>query len=1090
MDGNVTRHGITADLEAMQKAGIREAQIFNVGMGYQAGKAKYLSQEWLEMVKWAATEAKRLGMTLCMHNGPGWSSSGGYWVTPEQSMQRVVWTETTIESTGKEQVLNLKRPDAVRNYYEDIVTLAFPTPKADQRIKDFRLKSLGTDSSTDRMLPANDDIAADAIVGKQQVIVLSTDAEGNASVALPKGKWTILRMGHTSTGTTSHPVNDVTGGGLECDKLSAEAMDAFWNDGIQPVLDYLGPLSGTVLNNLLIDSYETGCGNWTPRFREEFRRRMGYDCYEYYPVLAGFAIGSSQESERFLWDLRRVCSELMAENYYDHFRDLCHQRGILFSTEPYTGPFDDLRVGAPSDIVMGEFWMGDGIMSSSAKVAASVAHIGGKSIVGAEAFTAAEPFAKWAETHADMKTLGDKYWCAGINRFIFHTYVHQPEDKGPGYTLERYGSHLNRLNPIWSVHKHYIDYVNRSQYLLQQGRFVGDVLAFVGESAPNNGDLMEELKRAGYDYDEIWTEALSELTVRNGIIYTPCGSPYRVLALRNSRLMTPATLREIERLARAGAIIVGEKPTASPSLSGYPGCDNEVRAMADALWDSNMVKNISVQKALRDAGVQPDFQANNFSNDFMFIHRQTDDAEIYFVSNQTNKAQKVTARFRVTGLQPEWWEPLTGRKSLLPVCATDGDMTELQLFLQPTQSGFVVFRNEAKVQYTQGSIHYYTEPEVKPLPGLEVISAQYGHFLPQGVMDVTDQVAGKARGGKVSFTVGNEWGDPCFGIVKHILVTYTTGGSLHKAFLPEGQPCVLPLQGEEGELRIRHAFYGALDEDFAEERPASPHNVKEKIEEMLTAGGYKAAVSEVVSGLAVDETKENTLRVVYRSAGRLSMAECKGGDILDLSDQYDLPVLASPLDGKTLTLTTPHALKYETTGTDGRKHSAKVKKIPAPITLAGQWNVSFEGQYAAAPVTLDTLRSLSENSSEEVRAFCGTAVYRTTVCVGKEYFRSGTLLRMELGDVVDAAEVIINGNPIGCVWCHPFHIDATEALHQGENTVEIRVSIPWANRLISEEKSGQKTTFHTFQHWNKDDALQPSGLLKDIVIRPFKCVGI
>ena len=94
LDCNITREGITADLEAMSRAGYHEAQIFNVGYGYPEGTAKYLSPEWLELFKWAAIEAKRLGMELCFHNGPGWSSSGGFWVKPEQSMQRIVWTET------------------------------------------------------------------------------------------------------------------------------------------------------------------------------------------------------------------------------------------------------------------------------------------------------------------------------------------------------------------------------------------------------------------------------------------------------------------------------------------------------------------------------------------------------------------------------------------------------------------------------------------------------------------------------------------------------------------------------------------------------------------------------------------------------------------------------------------------------------------------------------------------------------------------------------------------------------------------------------------------------------------------------------
>lgn len=1085
MDGNVTRHGITADLEAMQQAGIREAQIFNVGMGFPAGSNKYLSPQWLEMVKWAATEAKRLGMTLCMHNGPGWSSSGGAWVKPEQSMQRVVWTETHIESNGKAQIISLPKPDAVRGYYEDIAVMAFPTPSSELRIKDFRLKSLGTDGYTDRMLPSGDVLPQEAIVEKNAIQRLSLENDGTIKWNAPKGNWTILRFGHTSTGTTSHPVNEVTGGGLECDKLSAEAMDAFWKDGIQPILDYLGPLAGTVLNNLLIDSYETGCGNWTPLFRQEFLKRMGYDCLDFYPTMAGYAIGSSEESERYLWDVRRVCSELMAENYYDRFRDLCHERGILFSTEPYTGPFDDLRVGSPSDIVMGEFWMGDGIMSSSAKVAASVAHVNGKQIVGAEAFTAGEAFARWAETHADMKTLGDKYWCAGINRFIFHTYVHQPEDHGPGYTLGEFASHLNRLNTIWPHHHYYMDYVNRSQYLLQQGRFVGDVLVFVGESAPNNGDLMEELKQQGYDYDEAWVEILKDLTVKDGVIYTPAGASYRVLALRSSRLITPETLQQIERLARAGATIVGEKPTGSPSMAGYPQCDQQVKVMADELWGKGIIRDCSALEALKAMGVKPDFQSNNFTGDLTYIHRSTAEGEVYFVSNQSRKTQKVCATFRVDGKQPEWWNPMTGQRTHLAQYRQTAGGTEVELFMQPTEAGFVVFRDKSERTLPKGEVTLLKTPEVKPLPGLDIVSAEFGHFLPRGVMDVTEQVRGSMKEGRINVGVGNQWGDPCFGIVKHMLVRYTTGGTPHSTLIPEGQPCILPALGEEGELQIQSAFYGALDESFSEERPVPALDVKEKVESLLRSNGYKLHTDELAAGLNFDRGKTNTLRVTYRSAGRTAMAECPLGTELDLSDQTEAPFFAFDESGRT-TLTTRDPLVF--TPDKGKK--AVVKTIAQPLTLTGAWQVSFQGQYKTGPITLPTLKSLSEHESEAVRAFCGTAVYKTSFNLPRNYLKPGMSLRMELGDVVDAAEVWVNGTLVGCAWSPPYQLDVTQALKPGKNNVEIRVCIPWANRLITEEKTGHKTTFATYQHWNRDSQLLPAGLLKDIVIRPFATVKL
>ncbi len=93
------------------------------------------------------------------------------------------------------------------------------------------------------------------------------DKDGKLTWDVPEGDWTILRIGHTPTGAVNAPSTD-SGRGLECDKMSREAMDVHWKNGIEPVLEKLGPLAGKSFNNLLIDSYEVGDSNWTPKFRE------------------------------------------------------------------------------------------------------------------------------------------------------------------------------------------------------------------------------------------------------------------------------------------------------------------------------------------------------------------------------------------------------------------------------------------------------------------------------------------------------------------------------------------------------------------------------------------------------------------------------------------------------------------------------------------------------------------------------------------------------------------------------------------------------------------------------------------------------
>lgn len=424
MNDNVTKEGITADLEAMAEVGVGGAQIFNVGEAIPYGNVGYMSDAWLEMVNHAVKEARRLGIEICIHNCAGWSSSGGPWITPEYSMKRVSISETAINGPQTVQI-TLSQPETRLDFYRDIRVLAFPTPQNN----DYRLTNASAKAGFDGgygidLDPA--DAPAEAIISSKAIIDISARMRSDGSLTwdCPQGNWTILRIGFTVTGKTNHPAPH-SGLGLECDKLSRRAMDLHWQKGIKPILDKLGDLAGPVMNNLLIDSYEVGINNWMDGFEKEFRRLRGYDLVRYLPALTGRVVDSTGVSERFLWDYRRTISDLFTENYFGYFADKCHAAGLLCSIEPYDGPFECLSIASKADILMGEFWIG-GAMNSSLRIAASVAHIYGRRIVGAESFTAGPDQGRWQNHPRSMKSQGDEVWCNGINRYIFHRYAHQP----------------------------------------------------------------------------------------------------------------------------------------------------------------------------------------------------------------------------------------------------------------------------------------------------------------------------------------------------------------------------------------------------------------------------------------------------------------------------------------------------------------------------------------------------------------------------------------------------------------------------------------------------------------------------------------
>ena len=369
-------------------------------------------------------------------------------------------------------------------------------------------------------------------------------ADGKLNWQVPAGKWTVLRFGYTPTGVNNHPA-PAEATGLECDKFSKEALDAHWAGFMQKVLDDIKPLGGRGLAGSLIDSYEVGGQTWTKNFREEFQKRRGYDLLTYLPAFTGRVVDNPAVTERFLWDLRRTIADLFAENYFGHFAELCHQHGLINAVEPYTGPFESMQSGAPADFVMGEFWSGTA-GHPSVKLASSIAHIYGKTFVGAESFTAAPQRAgRWQEDPYSLKALGDLMYCQGLNRYVFHRYAMQPwTNRWPGMTMGQWGFHFERTETWWHPGKAWIDYISHCQFLLQQGRFVADAAYFTGESAPVEMRLGDPKLPAGYDYDAINADVLLHgATVKNGRITLASGANYAALILPAADPdMTPAAV--------------------------------------------------------------------------------------------------------------------------------------------------------------------------------------------------------------------------------------------------------------------------------------------------------------------------------------------------------------------------------------------------------------------------------------------------------------------------------------------------------------------------------------------------------------------
>jgi hypothetical protein len=564
LDGNITREGITSDLEAMRRVGIGGVLIMEVDQGAPKGPARFGSPQWRELFKFMLAEANRLGLEVNMSNDAGWCGSGGPWITPDLAMQKVVWTNVNVEGPRHfEQVL--PEPQKVAGYYEDIAVLAYPTP-AEYRIEDILAKAAFIRQEVPpQKLPEPLPAAKTIHHGFIHEITAQMSKDGRLVWDVPPGKWSVVRFGHTPTAKDNHPA-PLEGRGLECDKLSRKAVDVMFAGLMGKLIEDSQPLAGKTLVSTHIDSWEVGSQNWTPAFREEFRRLRGYDPLLFLPVMTGQVVDSLEVSERFLWDLRQTISELVVQNYAGRFRELAHEHGLRLSIEAYDGCCDDMTYAGQADEPMGEFWSWSfGSGADWCTEMASAAHIYGKPILGAEAFTATDK-EKWQGHPGKIKALGDWAFCEGINRFVFHRYALQPwRDVRPGMSMGPWGLHYERTQTWWEQSKAWHEYLSRCQFLLQQGQFVADICYLEPEASPYRFRAPptpgSPSHRPAYNFDGCTPEALlTRMKVNDGRLVLPSGMSYRVLVLPEVETMTPKLLRKVSELVRAGATVVGPAP--------------------------------------------------------------------------------------------------------------------------------------------------------------------------------------------------------------------------------------------------------------------------------------------------------------------------------------------------------------------------------------------------------------------------------------------------------------------------------------------------------------------------------------------------
>ena len=549
------------------------------------------------------------------------------------------------------------------------------------------------------------------------------DADGTVHWSPPAGEqsWEILRIGYTNSDAR---VSTSSGAwqGLAIDYLDPAALDQYWNKTVLPLLTAAKPYVGHSLKYLASDSWELGGTNWTGNFREEFRKRRGYDPVLYLPVVSGRIVGSRELSTRFLADLRRTVADLV-NGHYDHLA-LAFKQGsaLAFSANrvartalPSTlsRPFDQARSRRPSTGPCRPSIVPADTDRFFVKEAASAAHIYGRPLAAAEGMTSIGN--QWNESLGmNLKPSFDQALTEGMNRLVWHEFTSSPPELGlPGQEYFA-GTHLNPNVTWWRDAGQFTLYLNRAQFLLQQGLPVADLLYYYGDNVPN----FVRLKRddpaqvlPGFDYDVTSTDGLlHRLSVTSGILRTSAGIRYRALALPRSHILPLAALEVAQHYAEAGGILIGARPLRSQGVVTESEA-SKFSQIVDALWTAceksadhhvtvgkgQLFCTDSSQDALKTNHLSPDFEAPaDQTSSLDYIHRRSADTDIYFIRNTQPKALQTTVTLRVDGKQPEIFDAVTGEvHETLLFTETADHRTSVSLALEPYGSVFLLFRYPA-----------------------------------------------------------------------------------------------------------------------------------------------------------------------------------------------------------------------------------------------------------------------------------------------------------------------------------------------------------------------------------------------------------
>lgn len=785
LNGNTDKTTITHDLEAMKAKGFGGALLVDANGANQNGNndvspgPTFSSPAWIELYTHALQEADRLGLEITLNITSGWNL-GGPDVAPDQASKLLTWTRTQI--TGGTHVdVQLSTPTSSNNFYREIAVLAYPLHHGAPLAKSFSGPPLRTRSAAAETgfsmpdssamltdgdnLAATDSAAADTSV--EEIRDLSRNMQNDTLTwDAPAGDWEILRIGYADSDAR---VSTSSGSwqGLAIDYMSRDALNTYWNRTVEPLLN--AAHDSKSLKYLATDSWELGGTNWTQTFAEEFTKRRGYDPIPWLPVVAGRIVGDRDHSARFLTDLRRSVADLIVSNHYDVFAERAAKHNLGVQAEsggPHGAPIDALETFRHSAVPQTEFWSKNPHRSKDderffTKEAASAANIYGQRFVAQEGETSIGP--QWSESLAtNLKPSFDMAITEGMNRLVWHEFTSSPASTGlPGQEYFA-GTHLNPKITWWNAGDAFFLYLNRVQFMMQQGTPVDDILYFYGDNVPNFVRLKADDPAhvlPGFDYDVTDEDALLHTINLNGESLTgPSGVTWRALVLPKTRRFSLAALEQVERYLQSGGTVIGLPPV-SPTGMVNETTEARFASLVRSIWGQScdpgshhpyasgqVYCTLDAHAALEAMHVLPDVivspaesQIQNASSDspLDYVHRRAGTTDIYFLRNGSSAASQHDILFRAHGTGVELWDPITGEiHRLSDTTPMPGGRTRLHVDLAPFGSAFILFSSSTTTPASPELKTAQTQPLI--VKGNWILTFQQGLGAATQPINLTD----------------------------------------------------------------------------------------------------------------------------------------------------------------------------------------------------------------------------------------------------------------------------------------------------------------------------------------------------------------